>query len=167
MQKVSLKIDKLTNSIINRISGDVFETVFFPISKVALNKLKGWKFDWVKESSKSLIFKMCITENEEIIQGLIAIQDKNDHIFVSLVENAPFNIGKEGLYYGVGGNLFAFACKISFEKDYDGYVSFEPKTAIIKHYQEKLGAILIARGRMILDTKAAHNLVEQYFKPKK
>jgi hypothetical protein len=42
------------------------------------------------------------------------MEDKGDHIFVNLIENAPFNIGKKKLYEGVPGNLFAFACKLSW-----------------------------------------------------
>ena len=39
----------------------------------------------------------------------MSFEDKGDHIFINLVENAPFNIGKKKLYEGVPGNLFAFA----------------------------------------------------------
>jgi hypothetical protein len=35
-----------------------------------------------------------------------------DHVFMHLVESAPFNKGKTKLYSGVPGNLVAFACKV-------------------------------------------------------
>jgi hypothetical protein len=54
--------------------------------------------------------------NQKIIQGLISITDKGDHIFMDLIESAKFNKGKGKLYKGVAGNLVAFACKTSFEK---------------------------------------------------
>ena len=44
------------------------------------------------------------------------------------IESAQFNKGKQKLYKGVAGNLVAFGCKISFEKGYDGVVSFIAKS---------------------------------------
>jgi len=46
------------------------------------------------------------------------------HIFMNLVESASFNIGKNKLYEGVAGNLVAYACKISFQKGFDGFEAF-------------------------------------------
>jgi hypothetical protein len=43
--------------------------------------------------------------NQKIIQGLISITDKGDHIFMDLIESAKFNKGKSKLYKGVAGNL--------------------------------------------------------------
>jgi len=43
-----------------------------------------------------------------IIQGLLSISDYEDHIFMHLIESAPFNFGKPKLYEGVPGNLVAF-----------------------------------------------------------
>jgi hypothetical protein len=56
-----------------------------------------------------------------------------------LIESAPFNIGKEKTYLGVPGNLVAFACKLSFQRGGDGYVSFLSKTKLIEHYEKNLG----------------------------
>ena len=73
-------------------------------------------------------------------------------------------IGKNKLYEGVPGNLVAFACKLSFQRGYDGYVAFDAKTQLIKHYQESLGAIHFRNQRMIIDSRAAEFLVNKYFK---
>ena len=73
-------------------------------------------------------------------------------------------MGKTGIYQGVGGNLFAFACKQSFELGFEGYVTFDAKTQLIKHYSTHLGAQLISSQRMVIDTLAATQLVKQYFK---
>ena len=75
-------------------------------------------------------------------------------------------IGKNKLYEGVPGNLVAFACKLSFQRGYDGYVAFDAKTQLIKHYQESLGAIHFRNQRMIIDSRAAEFLVNKYFKTK-
>jgi hypothetical protein len=50
-----------------------------------------------------------------IIQGLMSVSDYGDHFYLHLVESAPFNLGKKKLYQGVPGNLFAFACKRSWD----------------------------------------------------
>jgi hypothetical protein len=38
-----------------------------------------------------------------------------------LIESAPFNKGKNKVYAGVPGNLVAFACKLSFQRGFEGY----------------------------------------------
>ena len=83
---------------------------------------------------------------------------------MNLLENAPFNIRTKKLYEGVSGNLVAFACKISFQKGYDGFVAFTAKTKLIKHYEKTLGAHHIVNQRMIIDTEGAKFLVQKYFK---
>jgi hypothetical protein len=102
--------------------------------------------------------------NQKIIQGLISITDKGDHIFMDLIESAKFNKGKSKLYKGVAGNLVAFACKTSFEKGYEGVVSFIAKTQLIDHYTETLGAKLFSGNRMFIDTKESQILTTKYFK---
>ncbi|GAB3643271.1 hypothetical protein [Spirosoma arcticum] len=107
---------------------------------------------------------MTTAENPDVIQGLISLRDSGDHIFVFLVESASFNRGKSKLYIGVGGHLFAFACKQSFEKGYDGYISFESKTQLVNQYQQELGAARIGSSlKMFVDTVAAKRLVIHYF----
>lgn len=55
-----------------------------------------------------------------------------------LIESASFNIGKYKTYFGVPGNLVAFACKLSFQRGGEGYVSFIAKTELIDQYIESL-----------------------------
>jgi len=54
---------------------------------------------------------------------------------MNLLESAPFNIGENKLYEGVAGNLVAYACKVSFQHGFDGYVAFTAKTNLIEHYK--------------------------------
>ena len=69
------------------------------------------------------IYKLTTINNSRIIQGLICITDKHDHIFMPLIESSKFNKGKHKLYKGVAGNLVAYCCKVSFEKGYEGVIS--------------------------------------------
>ena len=67
---ISIEIDKLTNSIVNAITGDVFDTEVLPVNLEDLKKnKKGWNFDWIKESLKSEVCKLVIVGNYNIVQG--------------------------------------------------------------------------------------------------
>jgi hypothetical protein len=162
-------IDNLTNSIRNTITGDSFQTEALRLTLKDLknvSKKNGWLFDWKKEfyDDRKEVYKLTIVNNIDIIQGLISLSKEPDHIFMNLLENAPFNIGKNKIYEGVAGNLVAYACKISFQQGFDGFVAFIPKTALIDHYTKMLGAYLISRQKMIIPTHSAKVLIEKYFK---
>jgi hypothetical protein len=162
-------IDKLTNSIQNTVSGDSFQTEIHRLTIKDLNtttKLNGWNFDWKSElaDNSKEIYKLTIVNNSDIAQGLLSLTIEKDHVLMNLLENAPFNIGKDKLYEGVAGNLVAYSCKISFQQGFDGYVAFTAKTKLIKHYEETLGAVHIGAHRMIITANAARILVERYFK---
>ncbi|MEO6221167.1 MAG: hypothetical protein ABIO81_12110 [Ginsengibacter sp.] len=166
-QQIDIEIDKLTHSIENTISGDRFRTEILIMSLEDIKVLKklDWLFDWKTEAKvkEKLIYKLVILDNPQIIQGLISLQDKGDHIFMHLIESSKFNRGSKKLYTGVPGNLIAFVCKLSFERGYGGYISFESKTNLILHYQQTLGAYVLFGNIMALDSKAATQLVHQYF----
>ena len=164
---IDVEIDDLTNSIRNAISGDIFDTEIIPLSSKLLSEIKkdDWQFDWKKEIRQNdrNVYKLVINKNDKIIQGLLSISDEIDHIYMHLIENAKFNKGKNKLYVGVPGNLVAFACKLSFEIGFDGYVSFDAKTALIKHYEHTLFATHFRGTKMYIDTIAAKRLINQYF----
>jgi len=151
MKKVRLSgldfvVDKLTNSIENILSGDNFPTEISLLSKSELKditKSNGWKFNWKNEYKypERDIYKLTIVGNPTIIQGLVGLEVKEDHVYMHLIESAPFNFGESKVYLGIPGNLVAFACKLSFQRGGDGYVSFIAKTKLIDHYIESLGAI--------------------------
>lgn len=162
-------IDKLTNSITNCISGDSFPTDVSLLSKADLkqtSKIKGWLFDWKKElaAPDREIYKLTIVNNPLIVQGVASLSIKADHIFLNLIENAPFNKGKAKLYEGVAGNLVAFACRLSFQRGHDGFVSFHSKTNLIDHYIDTLHAKHYGNQVMVIDHVAALRLVDKYFK---
>lgn len=165
----SFIIDRLTNSILNTISGDSFQTDVILLTKLDLKeitKIKGWNFDWKSEFDdlKKEVYKLTIEHNPNIIQGLLSITIEADHIYMNLLESSPFNIGKNKLYEGVAGNLVAYACKLSFQKGFDGFVAFTAKTQLIEHYENTLGAFHFKNQRMIIETNASKFLVEKYFK---
>ena len=162
-------IDKLTNSIENINSGDSFPTeISLLSSKELLNitKKNGWLFNWKNEFKNpgNEIYKLTISNNPNIIQGLVSLEIKSDHVFMHLIESARFNIGRNKTYLGVPGNLVAFACKLSFQRGHDGFVSFIAKTQLIEHYKKSLGAINFGGQLMIINNKASLVLIDKYFK---
>lgn len=162
------EIDRLTNSIQNVITGDSFDTHVSALdaNDHKLIKKADWVFDWKKElkNPDKTIYKLTIAANISIIQGLVSIEDKGDHVFMHLIESAKFNKGKHKVYYGVPGNLVAFACKLSLEKGYGGVVSFFAKTRLIDHYKSSLGAKVLFGNQMLIDELSAGRLIERYFK---
>ena len=152
----------------NVITGDSFQTTISRISKTDLkviSKRKGWLFNWKEELSfpERDVFKLTIVNNQDIIQGLISLEVKIDHVYMHLVESSPFNKGKEKMYSGVPGNLVAFACKLSFQRGHKGNVAFIAKTKLINHYIESLDAIHFGGRLMIIDSKGAMKLVNKYY----
>ena len=164
-------IDLLTNSIDNVVTGDSFAT---EISILTTNDLKtttkknGWLFNWKNEFKEPArdVYKLTIVNNPTIIQGLISLEVKSDHVYMHLVESAPFNKGKTKMYSGVPGNLVAFACKLSFQRGHEGNVSFLSKTQLVDHYIKTLGAFHFGDRVMIIETQAALYLIQKYFQTK-
>ena len=162
-------IDRLGNSIQNTISGDSFSTEVSMVSKIdikQISKKNGWTFNWKSEFDNIVkeVYKLTIRDNPNIIQGMISLTIETDHVFMNLVESAPFNLGKNKLYEGVAGNLVAYACKVSFQKGFEGFVAFDAKTKLIQHYEKTLGAYTLGGQRMIIPTKPAQILIDKYFK---
>ena len=162
--QLDFEVDKLTNSIENTISKEVFDTIVTKIAQKDIKQIK--KVEWTSElkNESKQVFKLTSVNNQNIIHGLISITDKKDHVFMDLIESAKFNKGKNKLYNGVAGNLVAFACKMSFDLNYDGIVSFVAKAALINHYKETLGAKIFGGNRMFIDTNEAYVLTKKYFK---
>lgn len=162
-------VDKLTNSIENVKTGDSFRT---SVSLVTMEELKtvtkknGWAFDWKSElkAPEKEVYKLTIVESSNaVIQGLVSITFRDDHIFMHLIESAPFNKGRTKAYFGVPGNLVAFACKISFQRGGGGYVSFNSKTQLINHYVESLGAKHFGGTLMVITPDIALKMIKKYF----
>lgn len=167
----SFIIDKITNSIEERVTGKSFPTVIdraITSDFKGIHKKDGWQFNWKKEYRETgrQIFKLLVM-GELQIQGLISLQvmPSNRFIEMHLIETAPQNFGRHKRFLGVPANLVAFACKMSFELGFDGFVAFTAKTKLIQHYRETLGAQLVmGNNRMIIFPMQAQFLVNSYYK---
>jgi hypothetical protein len=93
---LDFEVDRLTNSIENAVSGEVFDTLILKLTDGKEIKKSEWVFNWhteIKDSTKQ-VFKLTTINNPSIIHGLISLTDKGDHIFMNLIESAKFNKGK-------------------------------------------------------------------------
>lgn len=165
---LGFEVDELTNSIVNTVTGDSLPTEVSLVTKEDLARIKRdktWLFDWSKEHKKAnaQVYKLTIERNPQIIQGLACFEAMQDHVFMHLIESANFNRGAQKMYKGVMGNLVAFGCKLSFEKGFEGCLSFIAKTALVQHYIDALGAFLFGARTMIIEVKAALQLIQKYY----
>ncbi len=158
---VKIDIDLLTQCLIRTKDNKIVKTEVKEINTQYYN-FKDWEFNWIEESKKGNKILGLFAENYE--------NKERQLLEVVLVEIAPFNnrhnpknILKSKEYLGVGGHLFAEIARISFEKGYDGYVSFLAKTNLIEHYKKTLGAKQLSYIEMYIDDEAAMKLVKKYY----
>lgn len=167
---LSLKIDKFTPCLIEKATGNIVNTKYSIATddELKLLKNKGWNFDWTADDLKDAIVYKLILENDDSIQGLVALKDMpNDYaVYLKLAESAPQNIGNNRNYEGVGGHLFAIAAQTSVDNGYGGFIYFEAKNIeLVQHYQETFRGKLIGgvhQYRMIIDEDAAKELLSKY-----
>lgn len=160
-------IDKLTNSIENVKTGDSFKTDISLLTRDELKvvtKKNGWVFDWKSEikAPEKEVYKLTISGSSNI-QGLTSITFRDDHVYMHLIESAPFNKGRDKAYLGVPANLVAYACRVSFQRGGGGYLSFNSKTKLIDHYEKTLGAVHFGGSLMVITPDNALRLIDKYF----
>jgi hypothetical protein len=166
IRSIDIEIDKLTNSIEEVATGRTVAThVGRVLPEDKLIRAKDWRFDWLKEMRQPghEVYALTADPHSGVVQGLISIEDKGDHIYMHLLESARFNQGKGKLFLGVPPNLVAHACRISFMRGYGGVVAFVAKTKLRQHYIDTLGAEVMRGDRLFIGPQRATELVERYF----
>ena len=84
-QYIDIEIDKLTNSLENVITGDIFPTDIIVMDQndlKSITKKDGWLFNWKEEFTKPDmdVYKLTIVNNQKVIQGLVSLSVKPDHV---------------------------------------------------------------------------------------
>lgn len=155
--KVSI-IDK------NNITYDGF---IYEATEVDIQKLpQNWKFDWSTIfQSDRLTYK--IVKDDEI-QGLLKLEWENEaYVIMKNIEVSPENCGKGGRFSNIAELLISFACYQTFRLNkghYVGYLAFTSKGRLMEYYQNKYGAELVFRERMIIAPKPALELIKKHLK---
>jgi hypothetical protein len=72
------------------VSGDIFDTEFIQLFSKDTRQINkaDWQFNWqgqIKLAERE-VYKLVIKDNIKIIQGLISLTDKGDHIYMNLIE---------------------------------------------------------------------------------
>lgn len=119
-------------------SNEEYPTIYENLSLYEIQTLvtrSGWEqaFDWQEYFNGDLsveVFKLMIRGSTRI-EGIVALQIREDHVFVLLAESAPHNRSDDREFYRVGGHLFAIACQRSIDSGLDGYVALDAKTNLI------------------------------------
>lgn len=166
--EINVLIDSLTNCLVFTKTGEECDTEYRLRAKTITAQeafelnAEGWKFDWSIPHKKGYEVYELLLENDDEVQGMIALKHIRDQFYthVDIVEAAPFNVGKSGKYSGVGGHLFAIACKLSWDAGNEGYVQFTAKTDLVDHYVKMLKAISIDRHTMYIDSYGAVALIK-------
>lgn len=84
-KQLDFLVDRLTNSIVNTISGDSFRTEVLNLTFEdipSLKKKNGWNFNWKSElnDNSKEVYKLTILNNPQIIQGVISLSIEKDHV---------------------------------------------------------------------------------------
>ncbi len=153
--------------LFDRLTGKAVAAVFRRVAPQQLRDLpeQGWNFDWAAELQAHREVYAVYVSGRRAIQGLVSLSLDNSGRYcqVHLVESAPDNVGSAGRYDGVGGFLFAVACKRSMGAGYDGYVGFVSKSGLVRHYVLRLGAEQVGTSnRMMIRKEAAQALIARY-----
>lgn len=163
--EVDILIDKLTDCLIERSTGERVETEYIlrtvPIKP---NDYKGWKFNWSKTEKNGYDIYELFVVGDDTVQGRISVKIDGGVADVEIVETAPHNYGHLGKYEGVGGHLFAIACQISMEAGCDGVVAFTSKTSLVDYYKRVLNAVEISDRRLVIYEDAADMLLDKYIR---
>ena len=168
---IDIYVDDITDCIRKRSDGIEYDTRYERVtrrisqaeSKNDINH--GWKFNWSQIQSEGNEIIELYTPHDNRTQGRISYLPKDGFLFVDHVESAPKNVGRNGIYEGVGGNLFAIVCYLSKLAGFDGYVSFVSKrdNILISRYKEYLHAKQVGNSQlMYIDKDAAEYLIRKY-----
>lgn len=151
--------------LLHKVSGERYPVEFLPLTPADVRiQMNDWEenFDWTIYFGKPNVevYKMVI-KGDDVIQGAIALERMEDHIFMLLIESAPHN-RTERLFKPIGLHLFAFCCKRSIELGHNGFIALDAKTELVDYYSRAMGAVHLRGPRMIINDGVALQLVNVY-----
>ena len=113
---MNIEIDKLTPCLERVSDKEIVDTTFSPATKAELKTLKKWQFKWTaKDLAECEIYKLTV-ENDDRIQGLIAIQDMrgSNAVYVKIAESAPHKAGGCETWFSLWITLHSFSFLIFY-----------------------------------------------------
>lgn len=136
-------------------------------SEIPLKK-DNWRFNWRElfRTEGSSFFKITLLNSPDQIEGVIMLSVYfGEMVYMNNLELAPHNIGKGKQYDWVAGCLIAYGCRFSLEEgkgNYQGFLTFESKTALIPWYEHKYGAIRSMGQKMFIKENQGESLISQH-----
>lgn len=143
------------------MNGDLHKAMFVPLTMADTRKMR-WdsKIYWSLEiSSRDGRKAYKLTDaSTGIIQGGISMIDREDHVFVHLIESATHNRSNPRNFVNVSRLLIAFAGQRSNAiPGGDGFLALTPKSSLIQYYIERFQAYIVNRQDLgILGTVTNH-----------
>jgi hypothetical protein len=128
----------------------------------AIKKDSNFSFDWGTEKEYE-VYKIYLLSDEKTILGLMSLIDipEEYRIHLNLLEVSKPHQGKGKTIDFIAGCLIAFAAELAIKRGYYGFVSLEPKTLLINHYQSNYG--FSQYGRYLgLEGSASQTLINKY-----
>lgn len=127
----------------------------------SIKKSGRFGFDWEKEI-KYEMYKLRLKNSDEVL-GLMSLIDVPGEfrMEIHLLESSKENISKKKEYDGIAGCLIAFACGISFNRNYYGFISLIPKTILRQYYIDEYG-MEDAGLQLFSDTENSAKLMNKY-----
>lgn len=152
--------------VISNKLGELFEAVIELVEDrdwPAIHNDNSFSFNWNFEKEQ-IVYKIRLKLEEEIL-GLVSIEDipREFRIHVRLIELNSKDVGKSERYDNIAGCLLAFVCQLAFQKDYEGYVSLQPKTDLIGHYIAKYGFHQLGKN-LFIELNDSEKLIHKYLK---
>ncbi len=150
--------------VLHKKTGDLHEAIIELVEDEdweIIEKSNEFIFNWKKEKKK-IVHKIRLKIEPKIL-GLVAIEDvpREYRIHIHLIENSESNKGRQKEYDYVAGCLIAHTCEIAFDKEYDGFVSLEPKTKLIPLYKGKYGFREMGRY-LFTELSNSEELIKKY-----
>lgn len=153
--------------LLHNESEELYQVSFLSLQPYDVEEnMIGWDnaFDWtIYFGTRGVeVYKMVITGNDEI-QGAIALEIRQDHVYVHLIESAPHN-RFDNVFDYVGEHLIAFACQRSRDLGFGGAIAFQSKTKarLLWYYTKTIGAQHLGNGLMIIHEAVANKLIMLY-----
>ncbi len=163
--QVDVHIDKLTDCLVERITGNIVDTEYIKRTKsISSSDCFGWQFDWRRTQEDGYTIYELFVENDDTVQGRISLKIDGGVADIDIVESAPHNYAHKGKYIGVGGHLFAIACQCSMEAGCDGVVAFTSKSDLVEYYKRELNAVEVMPRRLVIFEEAAQILINKYIR---
>ncbi|AEE50848.1 GNAT family N-acetyltransferase [Haliscomenobacter hydrossis] len=147
------------------LSGKSLEAVISEVANKdysAIKKDSDFSFDWETEKEYE-VYKIYLLSEENRILGLMSLIDipEEYRIHLHLLEVSKPHRGKDKALDFIAGCLIAFAAELAIKRGYYGFVSLEPKTLLIDHYQSNYG--FRQYGRYLgIEGSASQTLINKY-----